>query len=160
MSRATLSAGPTCPESEMIVIGCILQDPSAYDLAASMLTADDFFDYKHQRIFDAATRVKNNGLDPLLTTVTKQLRDEAQLEEIGSHAYLCSLVERTPTTALLSYHVRQIREAACVRAVATACEQIAVIARARGPWRPLFDRLVVTIQRYGVRPTDSNVFPL
>ena len=114
---------PQNRESEQYVIGAILQ--RAELLHDVDLIGTDFYHNTHLIIFDAilAQSAKNNPVDIL--TVFDQLKQDGKLDDIGGAAYLAELTDSCiPAPAFVAYHAKQIKDAALMRKMISASEQI------------------------------------
>jgi len=111
-------------EAEMSVLGAILQSYEAFLKCLELLRPEHFYRDAHRRIFAAAQGLfgRNDPLD--LITITNELRRRGDLEEVGSAAFLASLVEAVPTAANVSYHARIIRDKALLRQLIDVATEI------------------------------------
>jgi len=102
-------------EAEMSVLGAILQSNEALLKCLELLQPAHFYRDAHRKIFAVAKDLfqKSEPID--LITVTNALRRRGELEEVGSSAFLASLVEAVPTAANVSYHARIVRDKALLR---------------------------------------------
>jgi replicative DNA helicase len=99
----------------MSVLGAILQSSEAFLKCLELLRPDHFYRDAHRKIFAAAQGLFARSEPVDLITATNELRRRNELEEVGSSAYLASLVEAVPTAANVSYHARIIRDKALLR---------------------------------------------
>jgi replicative DNA helicase len=99
----------------MSVLGAILQSSEAFLKCLELLRPDHFYRDAHRKIFAAAQGLFARSEPVDLITATNELRRRNELEEVGSAAYLASLVEAVPTAANVSYHARIIRDKALLR---------------------------------------------
>jgi replicative DNA helicase len=99
----------------MSVLGAILQSNEAFLKCLELLRPDHFYRDAHRKIFAAAQGLFARGEPVDLITATNELRRRDELEEVGSAAFLTSLVEAVPTAANVSYHARIIRDKALLR---------------------------------------------
>ncbi|MBI2902424.1 MAG: replicative DNA helicase [Candidatus Methylomirabilis oxyfera] len=102
-------------EAEMSVLGAILQSSEAFLKCLELLRPDHFYRDAHRKIFASAQGLFSRGEPVDLVTATNELRRRNELEEVGSAAFLASLVEAVPTAANVSYHARIIRDKALLR---------------------------------------------
>lgn len=115
---------PHSPELETAVLGAMLQDDVAAAAAAATLTPEVFSLERHRLVFRAAVRCLNRGIRPDVHTVAEELHQQGRLLEVGGSA-LAQMVEATPTTSNVAYHLRILREKAERRRIILAAEQIA-----------------------------------
>ena len=70
---------PQNPEAERSVLGTLLQDQNAVITAMETLKSQDFYDPRHQVIFDAICQVNRLGRAVDLVTVDDELRRAGQI---------------------------------------------------------------------------------
>lgn len=102
-------------EAEMSVLGAILQSNEAFLKCLEILRPEHFYRDAHRKIFAAASALFGGGEPVDLITITNELRRRGELDEVGSAAFLASLVEAVPTSANVTYHARIIRDKALLR---------------------------------------------
>src|SRR4029079_13975795 len=106
---ATAPAQRTLPhnlEAERSVLGAILIDNDAMNVAAAIIDAKAFFRDAHRRILDrmldlsessapmSALADRSQPID--LVTLKEELERAGDLEELGGPAYMASLVDGVP----------------------------------------------------------------
>lgn len=94
---------PQNAEAEASLLGALLIDGDAIVKIADSLSALDFFDTKHQRIYEAVTQLyeQRQAIDVL--TLSDRLKNNGYLESVGGPGYLTELTNFVPTAA----HVEQ-----------------------------------------------------
>ena len=102
-------------EAEMSVLGAILQSNEAFLKCLEILRPEHFYRDAHRKIFASASALFGGGEPVDLITITNELRRRGELDEVGSAAFLASLVEAVPTSANVTYHARIIRDKALLR---------------------------------------------
>ena len=102
-------------DAEMSVLGAILQSNEAFLKCLELLRPEHFYRDAHRTIFAAAQGLFGRSEPVDLITITNELRRRGDLEEVGSAAFLSSLVDAVPTAANVSYHARIIRDKALLR---------------------------------------------
>ena len=102
-------------EAEMSVLGAILQSNEAFLKCLEILRPEHFYRDAHRKIFAASSALFGGGEPVDLITITNELRRRGELDEVGSAAFLASLVEAVPTSANVTYHARIIRDKALLR---------------------------------------------
>ena len=134
---------PQALDAEMNVLGAVLQDPAAFMAVRAILIPDDFYRQAHGRIFAAACDVADQrGEQVDLITVTNELRRAGTLEEVGTAAYLSSLVNATPTAANARSHARLVKRLAHARRTADLALRLYAAAMTDNGWRELLVELV------------------
>ena len=100
------NSSPTPPQNtdaEASLLGAVLIDTDAITKIADRITAQDFYDQRHARIYEALTALyeKRSAIDVL--TLADQLKGTGFLEMVGGPAYLTELTNYVPTAS----HVEQ-----------------------------------------------------
>ncbi len=97
---------PQNTDAEASLLGAILIDTDALIKIADQVSADDFYDERHQRIYQAIIELydKHNQIDVL--TLADHLKASGNLELVGGGAYLTELTNYVPTAS----HVEQYAE--------------------------------------------------
>lgn len=100
-------------EAEASLLGAILIDSDALVKIADGIVTTDFFDMRHQRIYEAVTQLyeKRSPIDVL--TLADQLKGNGFLEMVGGSSYLTELTNFVPTAA----HVEQYADIVAQKAV-------------------------------------------
>ncbi len=94
---------PQNTDAEASLLGAILIDSDAIVKIADTVRAGDFYDPKHERIYEAVINLyeKHSPIDVL--TLSDQLKNNGFLDFVGGGAYLTELTNYVPTAA----HVEQ-----------------------------------------------------
>ncbi len=116
---------PQSPEAERSVLGALLQDQNAVITATETLKAQDFYDPRHQVIFEAICKVNSLSRAVDLVTVDDELRRAGQIDTIGGTEYLISLMQSVPTTVNWTHYSDIVREKAVLRRLISASGEIA-----------------------------------
>jgi len=111
-------------EAEMSVLGAILQSNEAFLKCLELLRPEQFYRDVHRKIFAAASGLFGRGEPVDLITMTNELRRRGELDEVGSAAFLASLVEAVPTAANIAYHARIVRDKSLLRQLITVATDI------------------------------------
>lgn len=104
---------PQNAEAEASLLGALLIDTDAIVKIADSVTAEDFFDVKHQRIYEAMLDLyeKRSAIDTL--TLANSLKNSGYLDMVGGAAYLTELTNFVPTAA----HAEQYADIVAQKAV-------------------------------------------
>ncbi len=99
----TKQAQPQNTDAEASLLGAVLIDADAIVKIADNISATDFFDPRHQHIYEAIVYLyeKRQAIDIL--TLSDQLRNSGYLDLVGGPAYLTELTNFVPTAS----HVEQ-----------------------------------------------------
>lgn len=106
---------PNNIEAEQAILGAIFLEPSALTTATEIVVPDDFYRSSHQKIFAAMMDLSEKGEPVDIVTVTSELADRKQLDEVGGVAYLSDLADAVPTAANVEYYARIVEEKSILR---------------------------------------------
>ncbi|NLF25963.1 MAG: replicative DNA helicase [Deltaproteobacteria bacterium] len=108
---------PQSIEAEESVLGSILLDNDAINLAIERLRIDDFYRAPHKAIFAAMVSLtdKNEPIDVI--TLSQELRSQGSLEEVGGMENLARLATLVPSAANVGYYAKLVREHAIRRKI-------------------------------------------
>src|SRR5919206_1796150 len=102
-------------EAERSVLGAILLHNDAFNLAAEVIDAHDFYRDAHRRIFDKMVKLAERGDAIDLVTLKEELGRAGELEEVGGPAYIAALVDGVPRSTNVANYARIIKEKATLR---------------------------------------------
>jgi replicative DNA helicase len=100
---------------ERAILGAVLLDPSALSRAQKLLTASDFYDSRHRRIFDAMVDLAGQGEGLDLLTIGDLLESNGDMEKIGGRGTLAELLSTVVSSANVGHHSRIVRDHAIRR---------------------------------------------
>src|SRR2546430_11049022 len=123
----TIVAERTLPhnlEAERSVLGAVLLHNEAFNLAAEVIDAADFYRDAHRRIFDkmVALAERSDAID--LVTLKEELGRSGDLDEVGGPAYITALVDGVPRSTNVEYYARIIKEKATLRRLIFSANKI------------------------------------
>jgi replicative DNA helicase len=112
-------------EAEASLLGAILIDSDALTKIADVLTPEQFFDTRHQKIYEAVQALyeKRSPIDVL--TLADQLKNSGYLESIGGPGYLTELTNYVPTAAHVEQYADIIAQKAMRRRLIKASQDMA-----------------------------------
>jgi replicative DNA helicase len=115
---------PQNSEAEASLLGAILIDADAIVKIADIITAEDFYDTKHRRIYEAIMKLyeKRSPIDVL--TLADELKNSGYLDMIGGAAYLTELTNFVPTAAHVEQYADIVAQKAVRRRLITASNEI------------------------------------
>jgi replicative DNA helicase len=102
-------------EAEKSVLGAILVNNEAFNHAAELIDARDFFRDAHRRIFDKMVNLSERGDAIDLVTLKEELARAGELEEVGGPAYVASLADGVPRSANVEHYAKIVKEKATLR---------------------------------------------
>jgi replicative DNA helicase len=127
VNQAKASTQPQNLDVEASLLGSLLIDSDAFIKIGDMISADDFFDAQHNRIF-AAMRALHDKRSPIdILTLSEQLKNADQLESVGGASYLTELTNFVPTAAHLEQYAQIVADKAIRRRLISASQDIANI---------------------------------
>ena len=124
---AQLKVPPHNLEAEQSVLGAILIDKEAINLASEILQPSDFYDGQHQQIFEAMEALYEERTPIDLVTLTTELKKKKQYKEIGS-SFLTELVNMVPTAANVEQYARIIKDASVKRSLIRISADVTTLA--------------------------------
>jgi len=115
---------PHSLDAEKSVLGAILIHNEAFNHAAELLDAQDFFRDAHRRIFNSMVTLseRNDAID--FITLKEELSRIGQLDEVGGPAYIASLADGVPRSANVEYYARVVKEKATLRSLIHSANKI------------------------------------
>lgn len=115
--------------AEQAVLGSLILKPDLADELAHEISRDDFYQPRHQTIWDAAHHLLQQGAPLEETALVAHLTNTGELRTVGGALYVHELVEQTLTPASASYYARLVRERARLRALDETATRLRQIAR-------------------------------
>ena len=109
-----LQVPPHAPDAERSVLGSMLIEANALELALEQLKSEDFYIPAHETLFAAMRDVRNGGNAVDLVTTSNELSRHGMLERAGGLTYLSELITFVPTAANVQNYI-EIVEAKSVQ---------------------------------------------
>lgn len=127
MDRNTPKVPPHNSEAEASLLGAVLIDADAIVKIADTIAPADFYEEKHQRIFEAIQKLyeKHSPIDVL--TLADQLRSAGFIEVAGGPAYLTELTNFVPTAAHVEQYADIVAQKALRRRLIQASQDITTL---------------------------------
>ncbi len=114
---------PSNLDAERSALGGVLLDSEIALEAFTQLVAEDFFDRKHRRIYQAARDLDSRNEIIDIVTVSEELERKKWLEESGGLDYVASLTDCIPVLSSAVQHIRIIKDKSLLRQLLTASQQ-------------------------------------
>ena len=116
---------PHSIEAEQSVIGAMLMDSDAVDIASEMLREEDFYARQYGVLFSAILEMHRKGeaVDPV--TLSTRLREKDLPPEIYGGGAILELIEQVPTSANIKTYAGIVAEKSLLRRMIRANEEIA-----------------------------------
>jgi len=113
MEPTTAKQQPQNTEAEASLLGALLIDSDAIVKIADSINASDFFEKRHERIYEAMQQIyeRHEALDVL--TLSDRLKNNGYLDMVGGAGYLTELTNFVPTAS----HVEQYAEIVAQKAM-------------------------------------------
>jgi len=113
-------------EAEKSVLGAILINNQAFNQAAEVIDAQDFFRDAHRRIFEKMVGLTDRSEPVDFVTLTDELTRAGELDEVGGPAYVSSLTDGVPRSANVEYYARIVKEKSTLRRLIQASNEVLV----------------------------------
>lgn len=113
-------------EAEKSVLGAILINNQAFNQAAEVIDAQDFFRDAHRRIFEKMVGLTDRNEPVDFVTLTDELTRSGELDEVGGPAYVSSLTDGVPRSANVEYYARIVKEKSTLRRLIQASNEVLV----------------------------------
>ena len=121
MSDRTL---PHNLEAEKCVLGAILINNHAFNQAAEVIDAADFFRDAHRRIFEKIISLTDRSQPVDLVTLTDELTRSGEIDDVGGPAYISALTDGVPRSANVEYYARIVKEKSTLRRLITSANEV------------------------------------
>lgn len=115
---------------EQVVLGGMMTDRAALDEATRLLDEQDFYQPRHQVIFDAIVRESQTAGEVTPVVVAEALKRDGQLENIGGVEYLTQLTVNAPSRSNIEYYANLLLDSAMQRRVIQAGMRITQLGHA------------------------------
>jgi len=106
---------PTSLDAERALLGALLLDAERFPDAAQVLQSEDFFDRRHQRVFEAIEKLAERGAPVDFVSVGEALRAQGAFEEVGGAEFLVELASGVTSAAHVVHHATLVGECATLR---------------------------------------------
>ncbi len=113
-------------EAERALLGSVLLDNSALNVALETLNKDDFFSDSHRLMFEKMVAISERNRTIDLVTLAEELSKDGLLEKTGGAAYLAALTDGVPvgTAASISEYARIVKEKSIIRKLINASNNV------------------------------------
>ena len=124
MAEITEKIPPQALEAEQAVLGAMLLSREAVDVAIEILSDNFFYRPAHRKIFKAIIDLYDNNEPADIITVSHELNNRGQLEDVGGRAYLAGLTEATPGISNIEHHANIVLEKATLNRLIESANSI------------------------------------
>lgn len=111
-------------DAEMSLLGAVLINEDVLADVTEITHSRDFYDKRHQTIYDAMFRLFEQHKPVDLLTLTEELKKKTQLEEVGGSTYLAELTNYVPTAAHATSYAEIVSQKAVRRRLIKASADI------------------------------------
>ncbi len=111
-------------EAERCVLGAILIHNDAFNQAAELIDADDFYRDAHRRVFNKMVDLNERGEAIDLVTLKDELGRSGDLDAVGGPAYVAGLVDGVPRSTNVEHYARIVKEKSTLRNLIFASNRI------------------------------------
>ena len=115
---------PCNNDAEKAVLGAMILDANAIDTATSLITAEVFYNARHQQVFGAIMDLHEQSVTVDYTTLIDELRRRGQLEGIGGQGYILGLEQYVFSTRHVDHHIRILIDKYQLRRLARTAQEI------------------------------------
>lgn len=115
---------PNSPEAEESVLGALLLDKDAIIAIAELLKVEDFYDDRHQEIYEAALELFEERVPIDVLTISEKLKKKKNLKSIGGVSYLVELANKVPTAAHVEHYGKIVKDSATKRSLMKAASRL------------------------------------
>jgi replicative DNA helicase len=121
----TFDAPPHSLEAERTVIGALLLDPDAILKISDFLTAADFYDPTHRKVYEAMMHLYTQHIPIDFVTVSTKLADDKVVQDAGGSAFLADVASSVPTSSHVYQYGQIVKSKAVHRNIIQAGQHIA-----------------------------------
>jgi replicative DNA helicase len=114
---------PHATDVEQAVLGAMMLEKNAVTDTIDMLSAESFYDPKHQYIYGAIRELFGTSHPIDLLTVSQKLKENGELEASGGAVYISSLTQRVASSAHVEFHARIIAQKYIQREIIRMCSE-------------------------------------
>ncbi|NLJ78507.1 MAG: replicative DNA helicase [Tissierellia bacterium] len=115
---------PHSLEAEQSVLGAMILNKEAINIAIEQLHPDDFYREANKEIFETVVELFNKGEPVDLITLSEELRRRGTLENIGGVSYLADLSGGVAITSNIKYYCNIVEEKSILRRLIDSCDDI------------------------------------
>lgn len=128
ISTSTVQSQPHNRQAEEAVLGSVLINPDIYFEVSQILDADNFYIIRNRWVWEVFTYLHEKRMPIDILTLSEELDNRGQLEEIGGQAYLMMLVNQTPSSINAESYAQIVEETSVRRRMLAAANEMAKLA--------------------------------
>src|SRR5216684_2129367 len=115
---------PQNRDAERCVLGSMLRDNGVIGDVLQIIREENFYLDAHRKIYRGIVTLYDRGHPVDLVMLAELLKEQKQIEDVGSYSYLAELWDAAPTAANAEYYARIVRDKAIVRFLIHASTEI------------------------------------
>ena len=111
-------------EAEKSLLGALMIDKNAITKIADFFQTKDFYEKKHQEIYEAILKLFERGEPIDLLTVSTLLKEKKILEYVGGNSYLTEIINTVPTATHVFNYAKIVQRKRILRDLIEAGQEI------------------------------------
>lgn len=115
---------PHNEEAEQSVLGSVFFDQGAMKSIVDKLETNDFYLYRHRKIYNAMVDLYKDNVDIDYTTLISLLDSRSLLQDAGGPEYIFNLTNSVPSIANLENYINIVKDKSITRRIQDACREI------------------------------------
>ena len=106
---------PNSLEAEQSVVGAMLIDRDAIEIASEIVTAGDFYNKQLGTLFETMVELDKEGSAVDVVTLQNRLREKNVPPQVSSAEFIGNLVQAVPTSANVKYYAQIVADKSTLR---------------------------------------------
>ena len=125
MAEETLlkRVAPNSLEAEQSVVGAMLMDKEAIEIASEIVNPDDFYNRQLGTVFETMVELNREGSAVDFVTLQNRLREKNVPPQVSSAEYIGELVSAVPTSANVKYYAQIVADKSTLRKLIRVSEE-------------------------------------
>jgi len=115
---------PQALDAERRILGSMLIDGMAVDVALELLSEDNFYSEAHSKIFVCMRELSEKSTPVDVVILSEKLRQKEWIEEIGGELYLAELAENVAAAGNIQHYAQIVKEKSTLRQLIHASGEI------------------------------------
>ncbi len=115
---------PNSLEAEQSVVGAMLIDKDAIQIASEMISADDFYNTQLGMLFQAMVELHQEGTPVDNVTLQNHLKAKNAPPQVYNMEYILEMASNVPTSANVKYYAEIVHEKSKLRELIHSCQDI------------------------------------
>ncbi len=111
-------------EAEQSILGALMLDKDGIIKVADVVSAQDFYDTRHQLIYETMLGLFERNISIDILTLSNSLEEKKQLDQVGGAGYLSQLVNTVPSATHLTYYANIVRKKGTLRRLIKSASDI------------------------------------